>query len=233
MGLASCIGFSDLTPCAPAHSTIYMTNPACRRLAAESLDCAAPELSGAPAGLYCPPGADLAPAAVAVRDRARNLYESRRMLCAEAVLAAVNEGFDCGLSEAQAVALTAALPVGLGGSGCLCGAVSGGAVALGLLLAREPRSLSRAEIRKASARLHDDFKKAFGSTCCRVLCKKVKDDRKAHFEQCANLTAVAAGAAVSLAIELRPELGEAAAHVPLGRDNRITALVKRLRARFG
>ena len=232
MGISICIEFSDLTPYNHALSTRDMSLPVCRQLAAESLDCADSGLSGPSDGLYCPPNADLAPGAAAVRERARNLYESRRMLCAEAVLAAVNEGFDCGLSEEQAVALTAALPVGLGGSGCLCGAVSGGAVALGLLLAREPRSLARAEIRKAAARLHDDFKKTYGSTCCRVLCKKVKADRKAHFAQCANLTAVAAGAAVSLAIERRPEIGGAAARRPLARDNRLTALVKRLRARF-
>ncbi|EPR35432.1 C_GCAxxG_C_C family protein [Alkalidesulfovibrio alkalitolerans DSM 16529] len=232
MGFAIGIGLSDLTPHSHTLSTRDMSLPICRQRAAESFDCADSDLSGPSDGLYCLPNANLAPGAAAVRERARNLYESRRMLCAEAVLAAVNEGFDCGLSEEQAVALTAALPVGLGGSGCLCGAVSGGAVALGLLLAREPRCLSRAEIRKASARLHDDFKKAYGSTCCRVLCKKVKDDRKAHFAQCANLTAVAAGAAVSLAIELRPELGEAAVQRPLARDNRLTALVKRLRARF-
>lgn len=76
----------------------------------------------------------------AVRDKARALYRSRRLMCSEAILTAVNEVFAGGLTERQAVALASALPVGLGG-GCLCGALGGAAVALGLTL--EPGARSR------------------------------------------------------------------------------------------
>lgn len=164
----------------------------------------------------------------AVRDRARNLYETRQMLCAEAVLVAVNEAFDLGLAREQAVALTAALPVGLGGSGCLCGALSGSAVALGLLLAKPPRPLSRKAVRDASARLHAAFCAAHGSTCCRVLCKPVKDNPKAHFAQCADLTADTAERAAALALALRPGLARAASSRPLPQDSFLAGLIKRL-----
>jgi len=142
----------------------------------------------------------------AVGSRAHEMYMSRKRLCSEAVLVAVNEAFDCGLAEEQAVALASALPVGLGGKGCLCGALSGAAMALGLALAKAPAPLSRKAVREASGRLHDIFREAHGATCCRVLTKHVKDDKKAHFLQCAGLTAQAAHSVAVLIAELRPDL---------------------------
>ena len=58
----------------------------------------------------------------------------------------------------------------------------------------------------ASRQLHDAFKAANGATCCRVLSKKVRHDKKAHFQQCSGLTAQAAEMAARLVLEKRPEL---------------------------
>lgn len=142
----------------------------------------------------------------AVRERARALFQSRRMMCSEALLTAVNDAFDGGLTERQAVALASAMPVGLGGSGCLCGALGGAAAALGLALGREPAPVGRRAARRASARLHDRFKDVHGATCCRVLTRQVKDDAKARFAQCEAITAWTAEAAARLILELRPDL---------------------------
>lgn len=158
-----------------------------------------------------------------VRSRAHELYMSRKLMCSEAVLVAVNETLGCGLSHEQAVAVASALPVGLGGKGCLCGALSGAALALGLALARPPAPLPRKAVREASARLHDLFKDAHGATCCRVLTRHVKSDRKAHFAQCCALTAQAAEHAAALILELRPE---SAGSTPARRGG--LALVRRL-----
>jgi len=164
----------------------------------------------------------------AMRNRAHELYMSRKLLCSEAVLVAANEIFDCGLEYEQAVALASALPVGLGGKGCLCGALSGAALALGLALARPPAPLSRNKVREASARLHDLFRDAHGATCCRVLTKSVKDDKKAHFTQCGHLTAQAAEFTAALIQELRPDLAAVSLEsVPAARSGGL-ALVRRL-----
>lgn len=167
-----------------------------------------------------------------VRDRAHELYMSRELLCSEAVLVAADEVYGCGLGRERAVALASALPVGLGGRGCLCGALSGAAVALGLVLALTPAPLSRKSVRAASARLHDLFREAHGATCCRALTKAVKHDRKAHFSQCAGLTAQAAESLAALVAELRPDLtGVGAARAPGARSG--LALVRRLVGRMG
>lgn len=141
-----------------------------------------------------------------IRDRARNLYETRQLLCTEAVVVALNQGLGGGLTEAQATAVAAPFSVAMGESGCLCGALSGAVLASGLLLGQKHPYRHRQVMRKASRQLHDAFKVANGATCCRVLSKKVRHDRKAHFQQCSGLTAQAAEMAARLVLEKRPEL---------------------------
>ena len=141
-----------------------------------------------------------------IRERAENLYLTRQLLCTEAVLVAMNQALDGGLTEDQAVGLASGLTVGLGDSGCLCGALSGAVLALGLLLGGGKPYKHRKDIRSATKELHDAFKSKFKSSCCRVLTKKVKENGKAHFEQCVQLTGEAAEMAARLVLERRPEL---------------------------
>ena len=177
------------------------------------------------------PPSDGTPADVvlAVRDKARALYRSRRLMCSEAILAAVNVAFAGGLTEGQAVALASAMPAGLGGSGCLCGALGGAAVALGLTLGRAPAPVGRRAVRQASARLHDRFKEVHGATCCRALTRQVKDDAKAHFAQCEAITAWTAEAAARMILELRPDLARSLGCVrpsPRGWLDRLKRLIR-------
>lgn len=141
-----------------------------------------------------------------ITDRARNLYLTRQMLCTEAVVASLNQGLDGGLTEIQAAAMAAPFCLAIGDSGCLCGALSGAVMATGLLLGKNGAYRHRRAMRNSARQLHDAFKTANGATCCRVLSKAVKGDKKAHFQQCADLTAQAAGMAARLVIENRPEL---------------------------
>jgi C_GCAxxG_C_C family probable redox protein len=141
-----------------------------------------------------------------IRDRARNLYQSRRMLCTEAVLFALNRELNGGLTDSQALTMAAPFCVALGDSGCLCGALSGAVMASGLLLGKERPYRRRRAMRESARELHDAFKAANGATCCRMLSKSVKHDRKAHFRQCAGLTAYAAELAARLVLRQRPEL---------------------------
>jgi C_GCAxxG_C_C family probable redox protein len=168
-----------------------------------------------------------------LRDRARNLYESRQLLCTEAVLEALNEGLDGGLSHAQVVALAAPFCEGLGDSGCLCGALSGAVLACGLFLGNPQPHRRRREVRESARELHDAFRAANGATCCRVLSRKVKHDRRAHFRQCAGLTAQAAEMAARLILNARPDLVEAADRAFLTqRQSGVVAVLLRLARRF-
>ena len=141
-----------------------------------------------------------------IRDRALYLYRTRQMLCAEAVLAALNQEFDGGLSGAQVTIMAAPFSVALGESGCLCGALSGAVMASGLLLGQANPTHQRKHLRDGARHLHDTFKAAHGSTCCRVLSQHVKSDPRAHFRRCADLTAQAAEMAARLILHERPEL---------------------------
>lgn len=141
-----------------------------------------------------------------IRERAHNLYLTRQLLCTEAVMVALNNGLDGGLSEAQAVAMAAPFCAALGESGCMCGALSGAVLAAGLLLGNDHPYRNRRCVRNSARRLHDAFKAMNGATCCRVLSRKVRHDKKVHFEQCADLTAGAAELAARLILRKRPEL---------------------------
>jgi C_GCAxxG_C_C family probable redox protein len=170
----------------------------------------------------------------AVNRRARNLYVTHQLFCSEAILVTLNHGFGGGLSEDMAIRLASTLPEGLGGSGCLCGALSGGVLALGLFLGRDRLGgKDKNNALLASKTLHDLFKERYGSICCRVLSKKVKQDPKAHFRQCADLTAVGAELAARLILERRPELVEQADLGYLNRkDSKIVSGFKRVARRL-
>jgi C_GCAxxG_C_C family probable redox protein len=142
-----------------------------------------------------------------IRGKAANLFETGELLCAPAVLVTLNSAFKGGMGDGQAKALAAALPEGMGGAGCTCGALSGAQLALGLFLG------DKASWRKMAPKareMHDLFKERFGSTCCRVLSKKVRQDHKAHMAQCTNLTGEAAVQAAQIILAAKPELAEAA-----------------------
>ena len=61
-------------------------------------------------------------------------------------------------------------------------------------------------MRTSAHQLHNSFKAAHGATCCSVLTRKVKHNKKAHFQRCADLTAEAAELAARLVLAKRPDL---------------------------
>ena len=96
-----------------------------------------------------------------VAAEAERLYRHERMHCAEAVLASVKRQF---APEIPDQVLAAALAFGGGsGAGCICGAVSGGTMALGLVL--NDKKAASALTRD----LHEWFTKEYGATCCKIL----------------------------------------------------------------
>jgi C_GCAxxG_C_C family probable redox protein len=146
-----------------------------------------------------------------IEAKARNLFLTRQFQCAQAVLCSLNEGLRGGLRRDIAARLASGLAEGLGGSGCLCGAVSGGVLALGLFMGKDGRTLLNASGSSFStALLHREFAERFGSACCKVLSKRVKHDRKAHFEQCAEATGAAAEIASRIILESKPHLAKTA-----------------------
>lgn len=139
--------------------------------------------------------------------RAENLYDKHKLCCSESILVMMNEGFGGSLTAQTAKQIGAGFCHGMCGAGCSCGALSGAIAALGLFLGHHSKDgLRRKKFQKTERKMHDQFKERFSSTCCRVLTKKVKHDRKAHHENCLNLTRGGAEIAVRLLLEARPAL---------------------------
>jgi C_GCAxxG_C_C family probable redox protein len=164
------------------------------------------------------------------KERACNVFLSGQLLCTEAVFSVLNKGLGGGLPSDLAVRLASALPNGLGGSGCLCGALNGGALALGLFLGRNgPGVLNGNRVRSKTRMLHQMFVERFGSPCCRLLTRDVRYNSKAHFQQCSELTGAAAEMAARLILETSPEVSETADWAYLKeRDSKLRGTLKKL-----
>jgi len=140
-------------------------------------------------------------------ERAANFYDAHKLCCSEAVIVTVNQGFGGGLSSEAALQLGAGFCHGMGGAGCTCGALSGSVAAMGLLIGPHGRDGCKKKKFRAMVReMHDRFRERFRATCCRVLSKKVKHDKKAHRANCLLLTRGGAEIAVRLLLEVRPDL---------------------------
>ena len=133
--------------------------------------------------------------------KAQNLYRSRQFMCAESVLLAVSKGLGQDIPEQAAIALAAPFSDGMGGSGCTCGALSGGVMSIGISLGKGETWGQREKARRFSKDLHARFTGRFRSACCRILCKDVRADPKKHFNQCAAITGETAKMTARLIIE--------------------------------
>ncbi|PLX73795.1 MAG: hypothetical protein C0614_12560 [Desulfuromonas sp.] len=103
--------------------------------------------------------------------RAGELFD-RGYNCTQAVVQAIT-----GRSDPELIAMAEGFGGGIGDSGCLCGALAGGVMALGL--AGKPEQ---------SRQLIDAFREAFRTTCCRGLSKDYRWQSKEHLTNCRNIT---------------------------------------------
>lgn len=96
--------------------------------------------------------------------------------CAQAVLQATT-----GRSDPELLAMAEAFGGGIGKSGCLCGAVTGGVMALGLLGKG-----------RRNGELVARFREQFRTTCCRGLSKDYPWMSRDHKANCRRITVAAA-----------------------------------------
>jgi C_GCAxxG_C_C family probable redox protein len=95
------------------------------------------------------------------RVEAEELYRSGKYHCAEAVMESIRRKFSPGTPESVVASVS-----GFGGgsgSGCICGAVSGGTVAIGLVLDNKKQTAH------LTRELHNWFKEKYGYTCCKII----------------------------------------------------------------
>ena len=111
--------------------------------------------------------------------------------CVESVIKACNEGMNLNIS-ADAIRMASGLGGGIGRSGCVCGALSGACLVIGLMAGRnDPSAKPLPEIYQYTHEFHDRFKEHFGATCCRAL-NKLSFGTPEYRKQCIKITATAA-----------------------------------------
>ena len=134
----------------------------------------------------------------AVKDRARELYDSKKYNCAESTFLALNEVLKGGIEPQTALRVATGLGGGLGGTGGTCGALTGCVMALGLLAEDDPDIPRKKTIYPMAAALQKKFKAQFGSCICRTLIRDTGEDRRKH---CSTITVEAAALCAAMLLE--------------------------------
>jgi len=122
--------------------------------------------------------------------------------CSEAVVSSIRSNFELDISE-EVISMASGFPVGIGRSKCLCGAVSGGVMALGIFFGRTKQGDPKVEKNLVVAKeLHDWFKAANGkdALCCRVLTREFDMGQGEHKEQCIHYTGLVAGKVAEIVV---------------------------------
>ena len=118
--------------------------------------------------------------------------------CSESLMLAFQETLGEDILPPEAVAMAGAFRGGLGGAGCLCGALAAAEMVLGVFFGYYGTASGEQnpdEVKKSRGlyqELHDDFRQAHGATCCRVLTKKLEAGSAERKANCAALTRSAA-----------------------------------------
>jgi len=121
------------------------------------------------------------------RKTAEGYFSRDEFFCSESVVHTINQLMGSPLPH-QITKLASGFPIGLGKSGCLCGAVSGGVIALGIAYGRNHGEPMNENMFPLSTQLHDYIKKQYGSTCCRVLIKDYDFESQERKKHCIRIT---------------------------------------------
>lgn len=121
-----------------------------------------------------------------VRNKAMT-YFSQGYNCAQAVAMSTVEMLNKGQTDGIRQ-LAAGFGHGMG-AGCACGALTGGVMAISLLLAGPDTKGFDKEIAEAAAKLHQQFVNEFGQACCRGLRKKFSPFKNARCKEITGTTA--------------------------------------------
>ena len=95
--------------------------------------------------------------------------------CSESVIHALRKVLELDIPD-DAIAMSTGFPWGLGGAGCLCGAVAGATMCLGFLFGRrEPNDPIIGRCHQLTKEFADNFNEKFGACCCGRLIASYED----------------------------------------------------------
>lgn len=107
--------------------------------------------------------------------------------CSESVIYAIRKNFDLDLSD-DAIAMSSGFPWGLGGGGCICGALAGGAMCIGYFFGRRtPGDPSIQTCFALTKELHDFFCESYTSPCYRIQIRGYEKDAPERKAKCTDI----------------------------------------------
>lgn len=111
--------------------------------------------------------------------------------CSESVIYAIRKHFELDMSD-DAIAMSSGFPWGLGGGGCICGALAGGTMCIGYCFGRRtPGDPCIDKCFELTHEFHDYFKETCGATCCGCLTKGYEKDAPERKELCKKFVSAA------------------------------------------
>lgn len=123
-----------------------------------------------------------------IRKIAEDYYRNGDFYCSEAVVKTIIDEFQIDVSE-DVIKMASGFPVGMGGMGCTCSALTGGVMAIGLVYGRsqgkDPKVNKAMEL---SAKLYQIFCERHKVSCCKVLTRGMEKGSPEHMEQCIAFT---------------------------------------------
>ena len=140
------------------------------------------------------------------KENAVNLFQ-QGYSCSEAVVRAahqsglIDENIDINLLNKAASAFSGGM-----GNGCLCGAVAGAQMIIGVILGRKDINGSPKDVKLAAKKLIDDFKEKRKTTCCKALSAKSDFNSPERRQNCVNIVSDAAQVLESIVKENSKEL---------------------------
>lgn len=123
-----------------------------------------------------------------IKKTAEAYYRNQDYYCSEAVVKTINDEFELGYPE-KVIKMASGFPIGMGGSGCSCGAIVGGIMALGMVFGRTaPKDEQVKKCMALAHELHETFKSRHTVLCCRILTKNMELGSPIHMQQCVDFT---------------------------------------------
>ncbi|MGE5561058.1 MAG: C-GCAxxG-C-C family protein [Chloroflexota bacterium] len=123
---------------------------------------------------------------------AEEYFRQGKYFCSEAVVQTINDLLGKPMPQ-EVVKMASGFPVGIGKSGCVCGAISGGVMALGMVYGRTaPGQPMPERMLPAAAALHDYIRDLYKSTCCRVLVHGMEFGSPERKNHCIKITGLVA-----------------------------------------
>jgi C_GCAxxG_C_C family probable redox protein len=139
-----------------------------------------------------------------IKNDAEELFRKGDFYCSEAVISSIKNNFEIDMPD-EMIAMASGFPIGIGKSKCVCGAVSGGIMAIGYFFGRtkggDPKVQRTLEL---ANELQGSFKSNHNVLCCKVLTKDMDMGSGEHKAQCIAFTGEIAEKAAEIIVR---ELG--------------------------